>query len=398
MDASSTSTEATRSSRRSLQKLWWVALVLAVAGLAFAVELTRIHLRLQSDPSHRSFCNISSTVNCDAVAASSYSMLLGLPLSIWGIFGYVAAIGAAVWGARTNSRAAVMALWMLGAVCVVGAVILAGISAFVLRTWCLFCMCTWVVDVGLFVAVTRLKRAIEASLPDLLEWSRGNLPKAAAVAATGAVALGLAYHGYGDPGDPLAQTAKAASLVSGATKALGKPMEGVDEKGHPYVGAKSPKLVITEFSDYQCPHCARAHEHLRSLVSAYPEAIRVVHRHFPLDNDCNPKIKHVFHTHACYYARLAICAASLGKFWQGNDYLFAHGRDEASVPIESFARAIEVPAAALRDCLANKVDESLKRDVDAGMSSDIDGTPTFFIAGQKYSGELPAEVLRDYPL
>jgi protein-disulfide isomerase len=388
------------SSIRTRRGMWWVALVLALAGLALAIELTRIHLRLQADPTHRSFCNLRASVNCDDVAKSSYAMLLGLPLSVWGIFGYVASLVTSVWGLRSRSLAPVCVLWVLGAICVLGALALAAISAFVLRTLCLLCLASWVIDIGLFVAAVVLAKGHRPNvvLLELVEWLRENLRNVAALAVVGAVALGLTYRAYLHPGEALSSTVRAAS-PSGTTALSRDPLaERVDETGQPYLGAQQPKLVITEFSDYQCPHCARAHEQLRQLVAVYPEAIRIVHRHFPLDNDCNPSIQRPFHLHACYYARLAVCAASTGKFWQGNEYLFAHGRDEASVAVESFARAIEIPIDDLRNCLAARADRLLKLDIEAGLKLDIDGTPTFVIGGAKYAGELPADVLRSYPL
>lgn len=389
------------SSTASRRGLWWVAAVLALTGLGLAAELTRIHFGVLSDPNHRSFCNVNAAVNCDAVAQSSYSMLFGLPLSIWGMFGYCAAVASSLWGLRGGRRAAVATLWFLSAVCAASAVALAAISAFVLHTWCLLCMASWLVDFGLLGTAVWLARGegLGQCSRDLVAWVRSNRGVATGWVVVGAAALGLSYRQY------QSLSAVASTRVLGATPALGAtaiPLthanEGTDEHGQPYVGAKTPKLVITEFSDYQCPHCAFAHEQLRALVSAYPDAIRVVHRHFPLDNDCNPEIKQLFHTHACYYARLAICSATLGKFWLGNDYLFKHGRDEVSVAIESFARAIGAPADTLRECLKNQADARLKQDVDAGIKLEIDGTPTFVIRGEKHMGALPAEVLRDYPL
>lgn len=383
------------SSNASRRELWWGAVVLALIGLGLAVELTRIHVGVLADPSHRSFCNVNATVNCDAVAESSYSMLLGLPLSVWGMFGYTAAAVFSWWGLRGGRRAAVAGLWLIGAVCSIGALALAAISAFALKTWCLLCMATWLVDFGLFSVAALLARGegLRSCFEEFAAWLRSNRAVTAGWVIAGAAALWLTYQSYRSVG------AAPSPRVLGASPAhLNQAHEGTDEHGLPYVGAKAPKLVITEFSDYQCPHCAMAHEQLRALVSAYPEAIRVVHRHFPLDNDCNPEIKQLFHTHACYYARLAICSALLGKFWVGNDYLFKHGRDEDSVAIDSFARAIEAPPETLRECLKNRADSKLKQDVEAGIKLEIDGTPTFVIRGEKHMGALPADVLRDYPL
>lgn len=383
------------SSSENRQVLPWTAAVLAVVGLGLATELTRIHLRLLTEPNHQSFCNVSATVNCDAVAQSSYSMWLGLPLSVWGMFGYSAALVAAVWLLRNGRRAAAASLWIIALVCTLSALVLAAISAFVLRTWCLLCMASWAVDIGLFVVAFMLSKpdGVRAGLADLAEWLRKNVAITLGWAVLGLLALVLSYRTYRTSNNDLSKVARAASPA-----ASGKAFEGTDEHGQPYVGAVQPKLVITEFSDYQCPHCATAHEQLRHLVETYPDAVRVVHRHFPLDNDCNPLIKQVFHTHACYYARLAICAASLGKFWIGNDYLFKHGRAEQSVPIDAFARAIAVPAESIRECLKSQVDAKLKLDVDAGLKLEIDGTPTFLIRGEKYTGALPEAVLREFPL
>lgn len=384
------------SSGDNRQVLRWTAALLAVVGLGLATELSRIHLRLLAEPSHRSFCNVSATVNCDAVAQSSYSIWLGLPLSVWGMFGYTAALVVAIWLLRHGQRAAAASLWILGAICTGSALVLAAISAFVLHTWCLLCMASWAVDIGLFGVAWRLNQpdGIRAGLAALLVWLRQHVAGAAGWAVVGVMALVLshrAYHASHDEG--LSKAARAAT-----TAGLGKAHEGTDDHGQPYVGAVQPKLVITEFSDYQCPHCAKAHEQLRVLVETYPDAVRVVHRHFPLDNDCNPLIKQVFHTHACYYARLAICAASLGKFWTGNDFLFQHGRGDSSVPIDTFARAIATSPESIRECLKSQADARLKADVDAGLKLEIDGTPTFVIRGEKYVGALPESVLKEFPV
>jgi protein-disulfide isomerase len=82
----------------------------------------------------------------------------------------------------------------------------------------------------------------------------------------------------------------------------------------------------------------------------------------------------------------------------GNDYLFSHGRGESSIAIETFARAVDVPATALKECLSTKADELLKADLDEGAKLEIDGTPTFIIRGEKFTGELPEKVLLEYPL
>ena len=65
------------------------ALVLVTVGLGLSIELTRIHHRVHTDPEFASICNISDAINCENVARSPYSVVLGLPVSVWGILAYL---------------------------------------------------------------------------------------------------------------------------------------------------------------------------------------------------------------------------------------------------------------------------------------------------------------------
>ncbi|HTP49073.1 MAG TPA: vitamin K epoxide reductase family protein, partial [Anaeromyxobacteraceae bacterium] len=79
------------SPRRAL----WAALALALAGLACALYLARLHQ--QAHAGIASFCAINETFNCDRVATSRYSVLLGLPVAVWGVFAFGAASALAAW-------------------------------------------------------------------------------------------------------------------------------------------------------------------------------------------------------------------------------------------------------------------------------------------------------------
>jgi len=171
---------------------------------------------------------------------------------------------------------------------------------------------------------------------------------------------------------------------------------GTDDAGHPCIGSAKPKLTIAEFADYQCPHCANSHVEMRELVAKNPDTIRIVHRHFPLDQACNPLVQHPFHLRACAYAKLAACAALMGKFWDANDYLFDHGRDEAQVTTESLAKAIGVDVVGLQQCTDKAGGEVVKRDIDEALQLGISGTPSFVVDGKVYKGQLPEDMVARY--
>ena len=135
---------------------------------------------------------------------------------------------------------------------------------------------------------------------------------------------------------------------------------------------------------------------MRELVAKNPTTIRIVHRHFPLDNQCNSLVKRPFHTRACSYAKMAACASLMGKFWDANDYLFDHGRDEAAVTVESLAMVLNVDASTLKECMEKAGAEIVKQDIEEGLQLKIEGTPSFLVDGKVYKGQLPEDLLAPY--
>lgn len=171
---------------------------------------------------------------------------------------------------------------------------------------------------------------------------------------------------------------------------------GLDAQGHPWIGATRPMVTIEEFSDYECPMCARSHAVVRQAVAAEPQRLRLVHRAFPLDLSCNKLLAEAFHDHACLAARAAQCAAGQGRFWMMNDLLYASwGRlneerisrlaVQAGLDRESFARCLE----------AGEIDPSLRQDIQEGIALGGTGTPFYTVNGRFVRGGLSAERLAE---
>jgi protein-disulfide isomerase len=169
---------------------------------------------------------------------------------------------------------------------------------------------------------------------------------------------------------------------------------GTTWEGHAWIGADDAKVEIVEYSDYQCPHCRRAHAEMRDLVRQRPGTVRLVHRHYPLDQACNPAISRPFHEYACLYARLAHCAGEQGRFWEANDYLFAHGQEPDPISREDLAAFIGIDLEELRQCSNGAaVQRVVVADMAAGRGIGLRGTPTFVLDGKAYRGGIPPEVL-----
>jgi protein-disulfide isomerase len=122
----------------------------------------------------------------------------------------------------------------------------------------------------------------------------------------------------------------------------------------------------------------------------------LIHRNFPLDRHCNPTVKRAFHERACYYARLAICAGEAEKFWEANDYLFAHGRRSDPVTEDELVARVGLDADRLRNCMrGTEASRKIEDDLRDGIGWRVRGTPTFVVGGRSYPGRIPPEVIAE---
>jgi protein-disulfide isomerase len=170
---------------------------------------------------------------------------------------------------------------------------------------------------------------------------------------------------------------------------------GHTSEGHNWIGSEDPLLTITEYSDYECPYCRRAHDIVRRVVRERKDWLRLVHVHVPLDQSCNRTLKRPFHRHACDCARAAICADRQDRFWEMNDALFLRrcGLDAGGLTV--LASNLGLDTDAFRECMQNSLTETtLQKDLQECQAVAEEcrsqgrgfGTPTFTIDGQVVVG------------
>jgi len=181
-------------------------------------------------------------------------------------------------------------------------------------------------------------------------------------------------------------------LEPDASLAFRPVLTGVTEEGHPWIGAQAPVLEIIEFTDYQCFQCKKMHFFLRRLVEKYPDKIRLVHRHFPMDQEVNPIVKEPFHVGSASMSLLAIYAQSKGKFWEMSDILFNRDIADGVINISNYLKKTGIEENA-PDIYDPQIQLKLINDIRTGLKLGITGTPAYIVSGQLYLGQLPADVL-----
>ena len=369
---------------------YWPILLLAVIGLVDSIYLAVSHYRVYTDVGYKSFCAISKAINCDTVSQSSYSILMGLPLPIWGIIGYAFLFVCLL--AAGGRNAAKTRLWAVIFWISLGysaySVVLALISSYVIGSYCIMCIVSYGVNLAiLFYAWIIRRRFSDRGLIDdtgqdlRFLWQRKTPGLAvAALFAVVVVSAWIFFPSYW-------QFAPAPLSEKVAT--------GVTAEGHPWIGAQTPAVVITEFADYQCFQCKKMHTFLRHLVADNPHKIRLIHRNYPMDHRFNPIVKKPFHIGSGQMALLAVFAASKNKFWQMNDLLFAAAGRKNPIIIKDLAAELNLDAMEMGRAIHSRpIRYRLQQDIFAGNKLGIPGTPAFEINGRVHLGQIPAEVLK----
>ncbi len=157
-------------------------------------------------------------------------------------------------------------------------------------------------------------------------------------------------------------------------------------------GAANAKVTLVEYSDFECPYCQKFHETMKQVLSAYPNDVRVIYRHFPLTS---------LHAGAMKKAEGSECANELGgsnAFWGFHDAMF-----EGTVTVDGLADVADglgLDKTAFQKCLdSGKYTSVVQGEEDAGATAGVTGTPASFVIGpdgepRLVPGALPIESMK----
>jgi protein-disulfide isomerase len=159
--------------------------------------------------------------------------------------------------------------------------------------------------------------------------------------------------------------------------------------GMPVRGPADAPVTLVEFSDFQCPYCARASTLVDRLLETYPETLNVVYLHYPLPN----------HEWAEPAAIAAQCAArqSDDAFWTLHDAYFDN-QDSYTTGnvVDRSAEALsgsDIDLEQWRSCAGDPSSDayagarqSVQANLQAGRDVNVTGTPSFYINGEKVQG------------
>jgi uncharacterized membrane protein/protein-disulfide isomerase len=374
-------------------------LIVAFASLALAASVASlyVHYQMLADPLYTSFCDISETVNCEAVMTSQYGSVYGVPVAAGGAVwsGLVLLLGVVGMRPPRSEEAGRIAgyVFLLATVGLAGVLYLGYASFFVLRQMCPLCVAMYVGVIGLFVVSggvasgltglpVRLGRDLRAVMAS---------PLAATLAVVWVVAS-VSLVAFFPREDMVAEF--AAAPVTAPTETLGDVEVAqfeawLDAQPRVDLGvpANGASVVVVKFNDYQCPACRQAYLAYRGIERKYdeesPGQVAFVSLDYPLEAECNTG---GIHASACEAAVAVRLAKARDRSAEMVEWLFANQdtltRDRVKEALTEVAQVTDF------DARYDETLEDVRADAQLGQRLQITGTPTFFINGIRIASTL----------
>lgn len=163
-----------------------------------------------------------------------------------------------------------------------------------------------------------------------------------------------------------------------------QPPVGPDD--HQQGPADAP-VTLVEYADYQCPYCGEAYPQLKRIQQMFGDQLRFVFRNFPI-----PQL----HPEAMSAAETAEFCGSKDQFWPAHDALFENQDSLGPQLYEQIATQLGLSTSDLVQALENdEFQNRIEADIDSGLRSGVNGTPSFFINGEKFEIENSYQDLVD---
>jgi protein-disulfide isomerase len=175
----------------------------------------------------------------------------------------------------------------------------------------------------------------------------------------------------------------AVLLTVAPVPAAGQPVPPprpvvIDTQGAPSLGPDTAPVTIVEFADFRCPFCARGATALRKLLAIYPDRVRWVFKHFPLQT---------VHAGAALAHEAAIAAQEQGKFWEMHELIFSDPTRVRYSDLVNHAEQLGLDMALFREALdTRRLRARVVRDLDEGRRLQVAATPTYFVNGVRHMG------------
>lgn len=376
-------------------------IILTLIGIITSIKLTVIYFDVNFNPyALPSFCSINSVVDCDAVAKTSYSQFLGIPLALWGLCLYSFILFLCLVDYLKNIKflgflevfkSPQSYIYVISLLSFSISMILACISIFRIEKICLLCVCTYFLDLAIALVARSWGQGlfydIKNCFIDFIDAVNVKKYLISFVCVALVVCGILTYTSLSQVLTPQVKKYQSIEFFKNL-------------KSNPYkvngnlLGDPGAKIIIHEYIDYNCPSCYISNIMLHRAVAELA-GIQVIQHNLPLDSECNPYLAGQIHEHSCMLAKFAIAARAQGKFWDMNELLFEN-TPKTEKEVVGLARKMNFDIPDLYEA-ANSPEtaKEIQKEIKDATEEGIIGTPTLIINMNKYTGVVPYYELKE---
>lgn len=371
-----------------------ISLLLSLIAVGVQAYLTTHYYDLKyGGATGDSICNVSSYINCDAVTASKYASLFGIPLALWATITNLIAVllfGLARFNLTQDSEKTARYAFLISGFILLMSIVMGTISFGVIGNLCLFCASAYVLSVLSFgsawFSVRHRASELITDIKDLFTSQRGILGCLVAIPVLSFVGNSMILDGRGFNNLSKIIEEKVAYWQVAPTQTFGNQGLMLQK------GQGEPVMTIVEFADFRCPHCREAYPSLHAFAESHPD-VRLIFKTFPLDGVCNPALGHDGDGISCALAEINYCSEKMAqKGWITHHFIYDHQEDFHALPLDEAADKIcqgtGISACdELKKCA--KSDETLdviKAMAAEGAKAQIQGTPSVFVNSKLLQG------------
>jgi uncharacterized membrane protein/protein-disulfide isomerase len=376
-----------------------LSVVCALVGLTAMLAAAYVHYHLIFDPRYASFCDINTTVSCSQVYMSRYSTVYGVPVSVYGVIwfaGVLVLLAADSIGPQTLRESVPGYLFALSTAGLAVVLYLGYISIAVLKAYCVLCLTSDAAVVGLFLVSGAATSFPMTTLPrravtDLRAWMTSPLAVAVTVLFFGGAVSAVAFFPReGAVPEPASQASTQDKSSEFERWYAAQPRVPI------IVPNDGAKVLIVDFSDFQCPYCRQAFASLKPIIAKYnaqqANTVRLVLKDYPLDSECNINVQNGGpHPSACEAAVAVRLARGHNREDAMEEWLFANQEGMTPDTVKKAAR--EVGQVTDFDAKYTSLLELVKGDIAFGKTLGVQATPTLFINGVRIAGVLAPQYL-----
>ncbi len=370
--------------------------------ISLFVYLTVHHYALKLGLGGNSLCAISSKINCDVAATSSFAEFAGIPIAILGGVFHLVLLAFVVfyrfdWIENTSYLQKTIRSLLVVSVFV--SLVSGAVSAFQLKVLCPFCTGTYLFSVINLIFGWNLVQDFnkDFNFSNYFKDFKSHLVALLCIPAFSWVISGMIQSNYGLDEVKKQIPEKLAIWAASKEYTFDKSL-GLSN------GVENPRVSLVEFADFKCPHCKVASNTIETFLKGKTD-ILFIYKPFPLDGSCNPSMGQKGDNSRCLLAGFALCAEKIAhKGWDMHHWIFERQEkifsvSDAKTLLPEIEKDLGLSAAQMSDCADSaEIFEAIKKSSEEGKMANVEGTPTIYMNGKKLPWGHVLEMLRQASL